>query len=433
MSPGYFLYNILFFLLGPPALAAAAVRGRLNGGWMERLGLVSGPPLGQGPRIWLHAVSAGEIQVASDLFRALKELRPGADIWLTSSTSAGRTAALDLGLPVVAFPIDCYRAPDRALARLCPDLVIILETEIWPNFLRAAGKRGVKVMLAHGRISPRSFNGYKKAGFFFREVLKYFDLMAMISPDDVNRIVSLGADPARVTAAGGAKPELAMTRVDNERASSLRREYGIHPDRPVITAGSTRSGEEKIILDVFSRLKIDFPELHLILAPRHVGRADEVEGLIRRAGLTLYRRSRGTRVSADGPARGRTDVSLVDVMGELFYLYEPCRVAFCGASLVPKGGQNILEPAAWGRPVLYGPYMEDFIEAREILEKAGAGLTVNDRNEFYETMRALLSDQERAEAMGRAGRAALEGYGGTSARLAELALSILTMDKKENN
>ncbi|MFH1136459.1 MAG: 3-deoxy-D-manno-octulosonic acid transferase [Pseudomonadota bacterium] len=428
MSPGYFLYNLVCSLAGPLVLAGAAASGRLDGGWLERLGLASGPPAGEGPRIWLHAVSAGEIQVAAGLRRALATRLPGADIRLSSTTRAGRQAAVDLGLPVLTFPLDFFGAPGRALSRLKPDLVIILETELWPNFLREAKSRGVKIMLAHGRISPRSFKNYRRARFFFREVLSCFDLMAMIGPEDAARIIDLGADPSRVLTAGEAKAESVLARVDHGRAAALRGELGLTPERPVVTAGSTRPGEEVILLDVFSRLKADFPDLHLILAPRHVGRAEEVESLIRSRGFSLARRGRGK-----GPSPAPVDVTLVDVMGELFYLYEPALVAFCGASLVPLGGQNILEPAAWGRPVVYGPHLEDFTDARELLEGAGAGLTVRNADELYLALKKIISNRDLAAEMGRAGRRALETRGGTSDRLAALALTILPLDKKEKN
>lgn len=429
LSLGYLFYNTIISLAGPPALALAALRGRLRGNWPQRLGLVPRLDLGPRPRVWVHAVSVGEVQVAAALMEALGKTASHPAVWLTTATLAGLEAAQEMlppGTPVLMFPLDAYASPGRALARLGPDLVIILETELWPNFIKASRRQGVKVMLANGRISPRSVAWYRRFRFLFREVLGYVDLMAMIQPEDRDRIISIGADPGRVQVAGSAKYDLLLARAEEGRAARLGRELGIAPDRPVLVAGSTRSGEEVLVLDVFERLRKEFPDLGLILAPRHVDRSDEVEALIRGRGLSLVRRGRNAARIATAP-----DVILVDVMGELFFLYGLATVAFCGASLVPLGGQNPLEPAVWGKPVLYGPFMEDFLDARQILEDAGAGRTVQNQDDFFQQARELLSDRELACERGRAGRRALEVHQGAAERLAGLALGLLAMDKKK--
>ena len=432
MSPGYWLYNMILSLAAPLALGATAARGRLRGNWRERLGFITPWPPGRHDRIWIHAASVGEAQVASALADALLKAGPLVEVFLTTTTDTGRESARNLlpdGFPIRTFPIDAYGSPGRALARLNPDLVILLETELWPNFVRAARAHGSRLMLANGRISPRSLKNYRRFRFLFRDVLGYLDLMAMIRPSDRERIISLGADPSRVKVAGNAKYDLLLDRVDADRTARLRRKIGLEENRPVFVAGSTRPGEERLILDVFQRLQADFPLLHLVIAPRHVGRAGELEALIRGRGLTALRRS----MPGNTPADAGAEVTLVDVMGELFYWYGLATMAFCGASLVPLGGQNPLEPAAWAVPVLYGPSMEDFLDATEILEPVGAGRAVAGPDELYLQAMRLLTDSAEARQRGQAGRAALENQRGASGYLAELALNLLAMDKSKLN
>lgn len=403
-------------------IGAAAAKGRLKGNWRERFGLVGSVPDVPGPRVWLHAVSVGEMQAAASLVRAMKAISPQLCLWVSTSTAAGRASAGDYlpeGTPVMTFPFDVYGGPARALRRLKPDLVVILETELWPGFLRAAKKRNAMVMLANGRISPRSIKGYTRVKPFLREVLGQFDLMAMIEPVDARRLISLGADPAKVRVVGSAKYDLLLSRADDSRVRDLKDRLDLG-DRPVLIAGSTRTGEEPVVLDVFQRLKADFPGLHLILALRHIERTREVSATIAARGLTCNRLSRLKEV-AQAPA----DITLVDTMGDLFFLYGLSTVAFCGGSLVNKGGQNPLEPAVWSVPMLYGPSMEDFISPKNMLEAAGAAETIRNGEELYSGIKALLADPTAAAARGRAGRRAVEGHGGAAERLAAMALDLL--------
>jgi len=422
MKSGYLFYNTVLYAAAWPALALAAAKGRLRGNWRERLGLPAGVKAVGGRRVWVHAVSLGEVRAAEALIAALRRKAPDRPtVWLSTSTAAGREEAcrvLPPDVPVFTFPLDILGSPGRALARLRPDLVILMETELWPNFLRAASRRGVRIMLANGRISVRSWPQYRRFRFLFRAVLDYVDLMAMIGAGDRKRIVAMGADPAKVKVAGNVKYDHLLGREDRPRAARLREELGLGPGRRVLAAGSTRSGEELQIVEAFEGLLKDFPDLHLIIAPRHIDRAGEVEALVRARGLSVGRRSR----LRGGPA---PMVTVVDVMGELFYLYGLADVAFCGASLVPLGGQNPFEPAVWAKPVLYGSSMEDFEDARAVLEQVGAGQTARNVYELYRKARELLSDPEEARARGQAGRRALEAHEGAADRLADLALGLV--------
>jgi len=428
LSAAYLLYNTVISLAAPPLMALAAGRGRMRGYWRERLGFA--PRInGRGrARIWVHAVSYGEVQVAAALIAALQKQSEDLTIWLSTATEAGRVAARDLlpaDVPIVTFPLDVYGSPLRALRRLKPDLIILVESEIWPNLLRAASGHGVKTMLASGRITERAASRCRRFGFFFREVLGFLDLMAMNQAEHRDRIISMGADPAKVVVTGSAKYDQLVSRADPKRLGPLRESLGLSPDQPVLAAGSTRAGEEAMVLDAFKRLRRDFPRLHLILAPRHVDRAGEVEGLIRDHDFSFARRTEQKTLPNSAP-----DVTLVDVMGELFDLYGLADAAFCGGSLVPSGGHNPLEPAAWAKPVFYGPSMEEFLDAKEMLESVEAGQTVLNADELYLKARKLFSNPGLARERGRAGWEALKAFPGSADRLAELAIGLLAMDKK---
>ncbi|MBW2621850.1 MAG: hypothetical protein JRD68_02995, partial [Deltaproteobacteria bacterium] len=380
LSTAYLLYNAVFSLAAPPALVLGTVRNRIRGHWRERLGFAPDlDALGfspSRPRIWMHAVSFGEVHAAGAILAVLRRHSPDLVLLLSTSTPAGMVAARSLIEPDVlfTFPLDAFGGPRRALERLKPDLLILIEAELWPNLLKTARSKGVGTMLANGRISARSAVRYRWSGKLFHEVLSYLDVMAMSQQVYSDRIIALGADPSKVVVAGDVKYDREVTKKDREDLSRLGVELGLNNDRPVLVAGSTRTGEETILVDVFTRLRKDFPSLHLILAPRHIDRAIEVEKLIRSHEFSLARRSE--RPAAPSSLEHMVDVTLVDVMGELFTLYGLADVAFCGASLVPLGGHNPLEAAAWGKPVLYGPHMETKLDAREMLEAAGAGETV---------------------------------------------------------
>ena len=433
MSKAYLIYNTVFSLAAPPALVLSTARNRIRGHWRERLGFAPDlDALGFAPgrpRVWMHAVSFGEVRVAAAILAALRRHSPDLVLLLSTSTPAGMVAARSLPEPDVlfTFPLDAFGGPPRTLERLRPDLLMLIETELWPNLLKTARSKGVKTMLANGRISARSAARYRWSGKLFHEVLSYLDVMAMSQQVYKDRIIALGADPSKVTVAGDVKYDREVTKKDREELSRLSLELGLHTDRPVLVAGSTRTGEETILLDVFARLRKDFPSLHLILAPRHIDRADEVERLVRSHGLSMERRS-GHPAAPVNPEHS-ADVTLVDVMGELFTLYGLADVAFCGASLVPLGGQNPLEAAAWGKPVLYGPYMETKLDAREMLEAAGAGETVTGAEDLFRKIRFLLSNPDLARERGNKGFEALPSQTGASNRLAQLGLNLLDSKK----
>jgi 3-deoxy-D-manno-octulosonic-acid transferase len=319
------------------------------------------------------------------------------------------------------FPLDYAWVVRKVIRRLRPDLFILAETELWPNFLRVVKEEGAKSLLVNGRISDRSYERYRKVRFFFTAVLDHFDALSMIRVQDGERIISMGANPVQVFVNGNCKFDQAAALADPRLQGEMRRLVGIRADDRVFVAGSTHEGEEEVVIRAFLRLRKSFPELVLLLAPRHVDRCERVEKILERNGIRHWvRRSR-----LDGEGRKNAPVVLWDTFGELFKIYSLGTLVFCGGSLVSKRGQNILEPAAWGKVALYGPSMEDFLDAHGLLSSVGAGIMVRNEEELTERCLYLLNHSREREEKGEAGREALLAQRGATQRNLELVRKLL--------
>jgi 3-deoxy-D-manno-octulosonic-acid transferase len=308
------------------------------------------------------------------------------------------------------------------IARVNPDIFVPVETELWPNFIRACRKRGTRIVMANGRISPRSFRRYRATRFFWRGVLASLDAAGVISMTDARRIEAIGMEPGKVSVLGNAKYDGLAARVSPELQSEIAGRLGIAPGENVLVAGSTHEGEEAPILAIYRKLLEDRPDFKLILVPRHIDRAEAVARLVREAGFRDCIRM--SEINAGRKRQGER-VVLIDVIGELFKVYSLATVVYCGGSLVPKGGQNILEAAAWGKVVFYGPHMEDFLGEKALLEEAGAGIAIRDGEELDAAVRQLLDDPAHLLAKGEAGRKAVEANRGAAARYAALVAEVL--------
>ena len=315
------------------------------------------------------------------------------------------------------FPLDLPGPVRRALDAARPRFFIAIETELWPNFLRALARRRIPSMIANGRISDRSFHRYLRVRWLMRRVLADVTVFAMQSEEDARRILALGAPPARVVVTGNLKSDLVPEAEPVDAA--WRERLGLGATDRLWIAGSTHRGEEAIVLDVFLRARARCPGLGLLLAPRHPERAGEVEDLIRERGLVPVRRSR----LPDGHAPGA--VVILDTVGELAALYGVAEVVFVGGSLVPIGGHNVLEPAMRGKPVLYGPHTSNFREGAERLQRSGGGIVVKDGLELERELSLLLEDPDLARRTGDAARAAFAGrQGAVHATLELIALHL---------
>jgi 3-deoxy-D-manno-octulosonic-acid transferase len=421
------LYNLLLLFAAVFAIPFYGVKMVLTGKYRRSLGPKLGrisPALAslvQGtPRIWVHAVSVGEVTAAAPIVTALRSRFPGACIVLSTSTETGQEMARKLATDAtvhIYYPLDIPFVVRKVLDLVRPDLFVPVETELWPNFIRLCRARGTRIVMANGRISPRSFRRYRATRFFWKEVLAALDVAGVISQTDAERLAAIGMPSLRIQVLGNAKYDGLAARVFPELEREIAGRLGIEPGQGVLVAGSTHEGEESIILEVYRRLLEHRPDFKLILIPRHIERGEAVAELVYRAGF-----SDAIRMSEIRAGRNRCGerVVVVDVIGELFKVYSLATVVFCGGSLVPKGGQNILEAAAWGKVVFHGPHMEDFRDERILLEETGSGITISDGEELFTGIRALLDDPDLLRTKGEAGRRVVAANRGAAGRYAEL-------------
>ena len=374
--------------------------------FQERLGFLPAKAvksLSGSPRIWIHGASLGEVRVAAAIIKSLQAKLPGCAIIVSTVTEHGRNLALEVfekEIPVVYAPLDLPGCALKALSSVRPDVMVFLETELWPAWIFTAHRLGIKLALLNGRISPRSLKGYLKFRPFFRSVLKNFDAFSMISKTDADRIHAMGAPSDKIQINGNAKYDQTIISPDPAVEREMRRILSLTPSDRVIVAGSTRRGEEAMLLDAFENIRSRYPDILLILAPRHIKRAADICVLIRSRGLKCQVRTEIGR----GKGERTAQILVIDTFGELFNIYSAATVVFCGASLVPLGGQNPLEPAVWGKPILYGPHMEDFLDAKEMLESAGGSMRVSDPQELAEVFLDLLDHPKKADTLGHNAR-----------------------------
>ena len=414
----YVLYSaliVLFALAVSPWLAYQALRYRKYvGSLSQRLGyLPVSFNIDAEPSIWIHAVSVGELLTARPLMAALRARHPGLRVFLSTTTMSAQQLARR-SVPdadaVFYFPFDLGFVVRRTLDLVKPRLFLMMETEIWPNLLRECQRRGVKTAVVNGRLSARSFPRYRRVRGFFRHVLADIDCFCVQSDESARRFVEIGAEPGRIAVTGSLKFDSLEPHVGSPQARSkerVLRYFRFAPARPVLVAGSTMKGEEAAVLRVFRRLKSALPSAVLVLAPRHPERFDEVVVLAQQEGFRTARRS-------DLPidTEPRTDVVVLDTIGELATVYQVGTVVFVGGSLVPTGGHNILEPAVYGRPVIFGPHMQNFAEIAAAFVASDAGVRVGSEGEFEEQVLALMADPVRRTQLGAAARALVESNRG---------------------
>jgi 3-deoxy-D-manno-octulosonic-acid transferase len=431
MSFSYQVYRFLAAGLFFPALGPVYLYSRLTGkfkkGFAQRLGRYSAGetdrPAGI-PRIWMHAVSVGEVRAAVAIRRAVKRLLPRSAVILSTTTDTGQALARQASGPddtCIYAPVDAPYAVGGALRTFRPDLLAVCETEIWPNWLMQARRAGIRAVLVNGRISPRSFRRYLRIRSLISPVLECLQTFSMISEADAARIRKMGADPGRVRVHGNAKYDGLLEQASDADRSKMARVMGLAPEDPILVAGSVRGAEVKKVFDAFCRIRASLPQALLVLAPRHLKNASPFAALASERGLTVQARS-----ALDAPGVKRTAaVVVLDTMGELMAAYGTATVVFCGGSLAPLGGQNLLEPAAWAKPVLYGPSTEDFADARQLLESEGGGEAVADAEQLAVRALYYLSRPEAAAAVGRKALAAAAAQTGAGLRHAQEIVALL--------
>jgi 3-deoxy-D-manno-octulosonic-acid transferase len=430
----YALYSVLVvlvFLIMSPYFVYQAVRYRKYVRSLpQRLGYLPVSFNFDGDEsIWVHAVSVGEVLTVRALLPQLRERYPRLRIFLSTTTMTGQQVArsnLQYVDDVFYFPFDLRPIVRRTLELVKPRLFIMMETEIWPNLLRACREAGVQTILVNGRISARSYPRYRLGRPFFRRVLAHIDRFCMQSEESGRRIVELGADRDRVTVTGSLKFDSlevpGMAAADRGRNRVLRY-FRVSPGRPVLIAASTLKGEEEPVLEAFGRVRASWGNALLVIAPRKPERFAEVERLAREYGWRVARR---TELPVD--AEPRADVVVLDTIGELAQLYQIATAVFVGGSLVDAGGHNILEPAVFGKPIVFGPHMHNFAEiARTFIDNRGA-IQVHSAGELEATLVELLSDPVRRAGLGAAARALVEANRGARTKTLAVIAQILPND-----
>jgi len=407
------LYSILWYLLLPVLFLRLWWRGRRAPAYRRRWGERMALGLGRGrlrDSVWIHAVSVGETLAAAPLIEALLARHPDTPLVVTTTTPTGseRVQAL-FGDRVthVYCPWELPGAYQRFWRAFDPRLVVILETELWPNLCAAAKAHGARLLLMNGRLSENSYRGYRRLPKLVRPMLARFDLLAVQTRAEADRFQALGADPDKLRVNGSVKFDLTLSDDLRAQAAALRERFGA---RPVWIAASTHPGEEEQVLAAHRRLLADQAGSLLVLVPRHPERFDEVAALGARRGMTVARRSRDDRVDA------AVNLYLADTMGELLMLFGAADLAFVGGSLVPVGGHNLLEPAAWGLPVLSGPQLHNFTAIADLLDAAGALRLVADEAELASRLAGLLGDAGERRRLGEAAAAVVAANRGALQR-----------------
>jgi 3-deoxy-D-manno-octulosonic-acid transferase len=428
----YLVYSILFtlgVLLTAPFYLWRKGRNLGRTYWRERFGQIPFQEAGPGA-IWVHAVSVGETLAVAGLVKKVQEAFPERKVFLSHVTPAGREAG-EARLPTLAgrfyLPFDWGWTVRRALARIRPALLIMVETELWPNLLCAARQAGTHVMLVNGRLSRGSLRGYSLIRPFIRRVLADVDTICAQSEADAGRFRELGAPPERIRMVGNLKFD-AQPPHPSEFSRALKAVLRSAQRGPVLVAASTMPGEEPLVLEAWDMIQARYPKALLILAPRHPQRFDQVSQDLARAGRGFIRR---TTLKVEGqelsPSIFSTDILLLDTIGELSGVFEIADLVFIGGSLVPTGGHNPLEPAYWSKVITFGPYMENFSAIAKLLLDAGAAIQIRKPEELAHAA-WLLQNSENRNRLGESARQVLDQNSGATARTLDCIREILNRD-----
>lgn len=427
----YQLYNLVLLLSGlilvPYYWIYGLRHGRSHRSIRERLGFYTRNQLAcfEKQTIWIHAASVGETRAVLPLLNGIRQKYPACQILMTNMTESGHAIAQEHpDIDICLFPpFDVSWSVRKAFLQIKPEVILIAETELWPNFCRQARHFNIPLLLVNGRISDRSYSRYRLVKFLLKSLLDSFAVFCMQSQADKGRIVSLGAASDRVFNTGNLKYDNEIQTATTEQIRSLKQRYRLPEQALLLVAGSTHAGEEKILIQSYLNIcsKLD-KDLCLILVPRHPERRREVRGTVRDGGLVCRYRSALTETTA---LQAINEVLVVDTIGEVLDLYTIADLIFIGGSMVPVGGHNLLEAALVGKPVLFGPYVQNFKEISEKLIKSGAGIKVNDSVDLENTSVSLLHDAVRRGAMGTAGQALImENTGAVTRTLEQIARTV---------
>lgn len=435
----WFFYNLLFAVVYVAMVPGFVLRMRRRGGYRNRFAdrfgrypeEVAARLRETGGAVWVHAVSVGEVYVAGQVMRALRERLPGVRFVLSTTSSTGWKEAEKLvsSEDVLIFnPLDFPACVERAVRAVRPKAFILTESEIWPNVIRACRRRGVPIFLVNARVSDRSAPGYRRLRFWFGPVLRMFTAIQAQSETDKARLVAAGADPQTVEVTGSFKFDVANRAPEKERSvAAFLARHDAGRDRTVLLGGSTWPGEDAVLIGIYRRLRGRFPALRLVLVPRHFEKADAVQAEIEKAGLACVRKSREDAAVGGAAASGGDAVVVGDTTGELMGFYGNADIVFVGKSLCEHGAQNMIEPCLCGAATLVGPFTENFRPVMSDLLAAEALIQVPDADSLEREIGRLAADAEARRALGERGAKAVQGRKGVVARCADaLARSLLS-------
>lgn len=414
-----FLFTFFLLLSSPYFLAKSLIQKQFRMALSQRMGFFEGLLTDQ--NVWVHAASVGEVFCSALMIKRIKKEFPEVHIVLTTMTAMGNETAKNC-LPeidrILFLPIDHPFFLRVAIEKINPFLLLITETELWPNLLRFCGKHKIPIILFNGRISQRSFRGYLFLRFLFKECLKYVSLFLMQTEEDRKRIIEIGGEPQKTRVVGNLKFDQTIPPSSSKVADQMAQVLRIDKKKNVLIAGSTHPGEEEILVNLYKKLKREDPFLLLILAPRHLERLEEVERLLRKESLPWQRKTSivlNSQLSKPEPP----GVILLDTMGELMSLYRLASVVFIGGSLVPIGGHNPLEPLFFRKCVLFGPYMFNFLEISQLLIQAGGAISVTGEEDLFLQLKHFFSDEEARREVGERGYRFLKRHQGATERTME--------------
>lgn len=394
-----YFYTLLFYLLLPFILLRLLWRAQKAPAyakrWAERFGYIKNFPRLDNS-IWIHAVSLGEVLAAAPLIKALQKQFPEQAMVVTTLTPTGSErvhAIFNSSVYHVYAPYDLPDAIARFLTHCQPKLLVIIETEIWPNIIHSCAMRKIPLLIANGRLSKQSAQGYQRFASLTQQTLAQVTHLAVQTQAEAERFIGLGMQASRITVTGNIKFDIEIPANVSEQAQQLKQQWGA--DRPVWIAASTHQSEDEVVLAAFKIIRQQFPQLLLILVPRHPERFNQVASLCLQQGFSITRRSENVMATVT------TDIFLGDTLGELLLFYHAADIAFVGGSLVPVGGHNLLEPAAVSIPTLTGPNMFNFLEINRMLQAAGAVFKVTNSQQMAEQILRLLNNPANLTQAGR--------------------------------
>lgn len=399
-------FTIFFVLASPYYFWRMRRRGNWQTGFSQRFGKFDSKfkqSLSNRQTLWMHAVSVGEVNVCTQLIRALEPRLPNVKIVVSTTTTTGM-GELQKKLPKhigkIYYPIDQRKCVSRALNTVYPEAIILVEAEIWPNFIWRASTLGIPLFLVNARLSEKSYRGYKRFGFLFRRLFSVFTFVGAQNEVDAARLRELGCQPNTVSVVGSLKFDAAHLETQQRlNVRGLLQQIGVPENAKILVAGSTHAGEEALLAEIFLRLRQQFPELFLVLVPRHFERGKEVGRELRERGVKFIYRTEVTARTELQP--GEAECLLVNSTGELNFIYEFADVVFIGKSILGMGGQNPIEPGALGKPIIFGPNMQNFADVvRAFLRKDGA-VQVNTPEELEQKLAELFADETRRQQLGR--------------------------------